>query len=82
MPSGVFARLPPDSTFAWRTDMPIWLKRLAAVMFVSILAACGGSDGYTETAVAPPPPLPVPASSYTALSLVADNAATPAIAVA
>jgi transforming growth factor-beta-induced protein len=51
--------------------MPIWLKRLAALLFVSVLAACGGSDD-------PPPPGTLAAEAtgrgFTALVAAADKA--------
>ncbi len=52
--------------------MPVWLKRLAAMMFVSILAACGGSDDDTP----PPGTLAAEATTrgFTALVAAADKA--------
>ncbi len=52
--------------------MPVWLKRLAAMMFVSILAACGGSDDDAP----PPGTLATEATSraFTALVAAADKA--------
>ena len=52
--------------------MPVWLKRLAAMMFVSILAACGGSDNDAP----PPGTLAAEATSrgFTALVAAADKA--------
>jgi uncharacterized surface protein with fasciclin (FAS1) repeats len=59
--------------------MPIWLKRLAALMFVSMLAACGGSDDDAP----PPGTLAAEATSrgFTALVAAADKAGlVPALA--
>ena len=55
---------------------------IVAVLLSATLAACGGGDSYGDAIPTEPPPapLPVPASTYAALSLVVDNAATPGYA--
>ena len=52
--------------------MPIWLKRLAALMFISILAGCGGNDDDAP----PPGTLAAEATGrgFTALVAAADKA--------
>ena len=53
--------------------MPIWLKRLAALLFVSMVAACGGSD---DDDAPPPGTLATEATTrgFTALVAAADKA--------